>query len=118
MVYLHPGCSTCQKAVAWLTEHGIAHETRDIRETPPGVEELRRMREHLGSLSKLCNTSGMDYRKLGLKEKLPAMTEDEAFALLAGNGMLIKRPFVLTADGGVTGFREPAWAMLFGGAAK
>ncbi|MGF1450559.1 MAG: arsenate reductase family protein [Opitutales bacterium] len=117
-VYLHPKCTTCQKAIAWLDADGIPYTSADIRETPPSIDELRMMLQHTGKLSKLCNTSGQDYRALGLKEKLPLMSEAEALELLAGNGMLIKRPFVLTGHGGVTGFREPEWAALFGRSAS
>ena len=111
-VYLHPNCSTCQRAVAWLEAKGLAHEAIDLRATPPAVPELRAMLGHLGKLSKLCNTSGQEYRRLGLSERLPTMTEAEALALLASHGMLIKRPFLLTPAGGVVGFREAQWEAL------
>lgn len=108
-IYVHPKCSTCQKALAWLAERKIEVEIVDIRETPPTVDELRQMLVHAGKISKLCNTSGMDYRKLGMKEKLAELTDDEALKLLATNGMLVKRPFVLTEKGGLTGFRLAEW---------
>lgn len=91
----------------------MAYESIDIREHPPSIAELRQMHQHVGKLSKLFNTSGMDYRKLGLKDQLPGMSDDDAYARLHSNGMLVKRPFLLTPKGGVTGFREATWQALF-----
>ncbi|MFP4281776.1 MAG: arsenate reductase family protein [Opitutales bacterium] len=111
-VYTYRQCSTCRRATAWLRAEGIAFEEVPIRETPPSLDELRRMRDELGSLRKLFNTSGRDYRQLGLGARLDAMPEDEALALLATNGNLVKRPFLLTPRGGTVGFGEERWAAL------
>lgn len=109
-LYAYKNCSTCRKAIRWLAEHGIAHETKAIRETPPTLDELATaLVANGGEIRKLFNTSGGDYRELGLKDKLPAMSEAEALDLLSQNGNLVKRPF-LVADGTIlVGFREPAW---------
>ncbi|RTZ57985.1 MAG: arsenate reductase family protein, partial [Gammaproteobacteria bacterium] len=94
--YQYPKCSTCRKAAKWLKEHGVEVETIDISQQPPTVAELRSMLGHVGNTRKLFNTSGRQYRELKLKDKLPAMSDDEAIRLLASNGMLVKRPFLLT----------------------
>lgn len=111
-VYHYAKCSTCQKALKWLRQRGVKFTEHAIRETPPSTEELKAMlAAHGGNLRRLFNTSGMDYRALGLSEKLPAMSPADALALLGSNGMLVKRPFVLDAKAGVfvTGFREAEW---------
>ena len=114
-VYVYDKCSTCRNAVKWLEERGIEHETRPIRETPPSERELRTMLGHLGGeLRKLFNTSGMDYRAMGLKDQLPDLSEKEAFALLRGNGILVKRPFLLGEGVGLVGFREKQWDEALG----
>ncbi len=103
----YPRCSTCQKAKKWLDERGIAYELRDIKEQNPTAEELRAWREKSGlPLKRFFNTSGLQYKALGLKEKLPAMTEEEQFALLATDGMLVKRPILVTEERVLVGFRE------------
>lgn len=111
-LYTYQKCSTCRDAVQWLKERGIAFTELAIRETPPPVSELKAMLKSRGSLTKICNTSGMDYRALGLAEKLPAMTTDAVLTLLSGNGNLIKRPFALDPQRGIflTGFKKPEWA--------
>jgi arsenate reductase len=117
-VYTYANCDTCRRAVKWLRAQKIAFEEKPIRETPPTPAELRTMLTRLGgagALRKLFNTSGGDYRALKLGEKLPAMSEAGAIALLAGNGNLVKRPFALgsaaTAQAvGLVGFDEAAWA--------
>ena len=111
-IYTYKNCSTCRKATKWLNEQNIAFEEIPIRDNPPSVAELRSMLGHVGDLKKLFNTSGMDYRSLGMKDKLPTLSEDEALELLASNGNLIKRPFLLTADKGATGFKEDVWTAL------
>ena len=111
-MYTYKKCSTCRKATKWLTAQNIAFEEIPIRETPPSVDELKQMLDHVGDLKKLFNTSGMDYRSLGMKDKLPSLSTDEALELLASNGNLIKRPFLLAADKGATGFKEDVWAAL------
>ena len=110
-VYCYSRCSTCKKALKWLGEKGIDHEVIDIKTDNPGEAELRKYHEMSGlPLKRFFNTSGMQYRDLGLSKKLPEMSDDEQFALLATDGMLVKRP-LLVGDGFVlTGFREPEWA--------
>jgi arsenate reductase len=109
-VYSYEKCDTCRKALRFLKERGVAHEVIPIREQPPTERELRTMLKHVGELRRLFNTSGLDYKALGLSQKLPAMTESDAIALLAKNGNLVKRPFVLGKDWGTTGFKEDEWA--------
>ena len=111
----YPRCSTCQKAKKWLDERGIAYELRDIKEQNPTAEELRAWREKSGlPLKRFFNTSGLQYKALGLKEKLPAMTEEEQFALLATDGMLVKRPLLVTEDRVLVGFREAEYEAALG----
>jgi arsenate reductase len=110
--YGYKGCSTCRDAVKWLQKKGIAFEELAIRETPPSVKELKAMQAAKdGDLRKVFNTSGMDYRALGLKDKLPAMSEAAALKLLSETGNLVKRPFVIDEKKGIflTGFKEPEW---------
>mgnify|MGYP000876312302 FL=1 len=110
-VYTYSGCDSCRKAVKWLRAQNIAFMEKAIRETPPTVGELKRMLAHQdGALRKLFNTAGQDYRALGLKDKLPEMSVQEALALLSKNGNLVKRPFLLGANVGLTGFDEKTWA--------
>lgn len=112
MLFLeYPPCSTCKKAKAWLDAHGVAYTARHIKENNPSYEELKQWLAISGlPLKKFFNTSGLQYKALCLKDKLPAMTVDEQLRLLATDGMLVKRPFVVTEDGKVlTGFRETEW---------
>jgi arsenate reductase len=110
-IYTYSNCSTCRDAVKWLRAQGVAFVEKPIRETPPSVAELKRMLGcQNGKLRRLFNTSGQEYRALGLADKLPAMTEAEALALLAGNGRLVKRPFVLGDTFGLVGFDQAEWA--------
>lgn len=111
-VYTYANCDSCRKAVKWLRAEAVAFVEQPIRETPPSVAELKAMLvAQGGELRKLFNTAGVDYRAQGLGAKLPTMTEAAALKLLAGNGNLVKRPFVLRADGvGLVGFNEAAWA--------
>ena len=103
----YPKCSTCQKAQKWLDEQGIAYELRLIREQNPGAEELKAWKELSGlPLKRFFNTSGLQYKALGLKDKLPAMSEDEQLALLASDGMLVKRPLLVCENYVLVGFRE------------
>jgi len=116
-IYHHEKCSTCRNALKWLVAHGITHEAVPIRETPPSAEELRSALRFTGKpLKSVVNTSGMDYRALGLKDRLPLMGEEEALALLASNGMLVKRPFAIDEVKGIylNGFREADWRKAFG----
>ena len=116
MLFLcYPKCSTCRKAQAFLDAHGIAYDLRDIRQDNPTEEELRRWHAMSGlPLKRLFNTSGIPYRELGLSAKLPAMSEDEQFALLATNGMLVKRPLLIGEGFVLVGFREAEWAEKLG----
>ena len=112
-IYVFSGCDTCRKALQFLKVRRIVHDAVPIRGQPPTVPELRQMREWTGSLKRLFNSSGMDYRAMNLAARLPGMTEAEAFELLATHGNLVKRPFFLTGDGrGTTGFNEKAWSEL------
>ena len=107
----YPKCSTCKKAQAWLDAHGIAYTVRDIKTQNPTLEELRQWHRQSGlPLKKFFNTSGQQYRALGLKDKLPAMTEEEQLALLATDGMLVKRPILLAGELVLVGFQEAQWA--------
>ena len=106
----YPKCTTCQKAAKWLDARGIAYDVRDIKSDNPTEAELRSW--HKASdlpLKRFFNTSGLLYKELQLKDRLPAMSEDEMFALLATDGMLVKRP--IAVDGGrvLVGFREAEW---------
>lgn len=110
LVLVYRKCSTCQKAFKWLEEHKIFFEERAIVEENPTYEELKEWYERSGMpLKKFFNTSGMLYKQMDLKEKLPQMTEDEQLKLLATNGMLVKRPLVVGEDFVLTGFREKEW---------
>ena len=111
----YPKCTTCQKAKAWLEAKGITPDTRDIKTDNPTEEELRRWHAASGLPPKrFCNTSGLQYKALGLKDKLPGMSEDEQFALLATDGMLVKRPILVGDDFVLTGFREAEWTEKLG----
>lgn len=115
IVYAYKNCSTCRNALKWLAARGIPHEVKAIRETPPTGEELKSaLHAHGGDLRKLFNTSGMDYRSLSLKDRLPGMTEAEAFTLLQANGNLVKRPFVIGGGISLVGFKEAEWEEAFG----
>ena len=110
-----PKCSTCQKAKKWLDAHDVAYTDRHIVEDNPTAEELRAWHERSGlPLKRFFNTSGMLYREMELSKKLPEMSEDEQYALLATNGMLVKRPLLVTADTVVPGFKEAAWEEALG----
>jgi len=106
----YPKCSTCKKAKKWLDEQGISYEDRHIIEDNPTVEELKDWHERSGlPLKRFFNTSGMKYRELGLKDKLPEMSEEEQYELLATDGMLVKRPLVVGDDFVLIGFKEALW---------
>lgn len=111
-VYTYANCDTCRRATKWLTSQGIAFEERPIRETPPSVTELKAMlAAQDGELRKLFNTSGKDYRELGLGDKLASFSTVEALNLLTKNGNLAKRPFAIAKSVGLVGFNEAAWAV-------
>ena len=106
----YPKCSTCRKAKHWLDEHGIEYESRHIIEDNPTSEELREWWEISGlPLKRFFNTSGMKYRELKLKDKLPDMSEDEQLDLLATDGMLVKRPVLVDDDVVLVGFKVKEW---------
>ena len=115
MLFLeYPPCSTCKKAKKWLDDNGIVYTDRHIKEENPTYEELKSWLQSSGlPLKKFFNTSGLQYRALELKDKLPTMTEEEQLRLLAADGMLVKRPIIVTDDGRIlTGFKEAEWAAL------
>lgn len=111
MLFLcYPKCSTCRKAQDWLDGHGIAYDLRDIKLNNPTAEELTLWYWKSGlPLKKFFNTSGLQYKALGLKDKLPAMSEEEQIALLATDGMLVKRPLLIGEEFVLTGFRPGEW---------
>jgi arsenate reductase (glutaredoxin) len=116
-VYEYSNCSTCKKALKFLSDKKISFEKIAIVEQPPSIKELKKMLGYLekegGSLKNLFNTSGQVYREMGVAEKLKAgMGESEALQLLSQNGKLIKRPFLLTTEGGTVGFKEDTWKKL------
>lgn len=112
LFYCYNKCSTCRKAQKWLDEHGLSYDKRDIKEENPSLAELEAFHRASGlPLKKFFNTSGLQYKALGLKDKLPAMTEEQQLALLASDGMLVKRPIVVCDNGQVlVGFRQEQWA--------
>ena len=114
MLFLqYPPCSTCQKAKKWLDEHGVSYDDRHIKVQNPTYEELKLWHQRSGlPLKKFFNTSGLLYKSLNLKEKLPAMTEEEQLRLLATDGMLVKRPIVVTDSTVLTGFKAAEWEKL------
>jgi len=109
----YPPCSTCQKAKKWLDEHGISYTDRHIKENNPSYEELKLWYEMSGlPLKKFFNTSGLLYKSLSLKEKLPTMTAEEQLHLLSTDGMLVKRPIVVNGSTVLVGFKETQWQEL------
>lgn len=106
----YPKCTTCQKAGKWLEAQGVAVEVRDIKQDNPTEQELRAWHKMSGlPLKRFFNTSGLQYKALGLKDKLPQMSEDEQFALLATDGMLVKRPLLIGEDFALPGFKQAEW---------
>lgn len=106
----YPKCSTCQRARKWLDEKGVTYEARDIKAENPTVAELKEWLQKSGlPLKKFFNTSGILYKEMKLKDKLPAMGETEQLELLATDGMLVKRPILVTEDTVLTGFKEAEW---------
>ncbi len=109
-VYCYSRCSTCRKALNWLDEKGVAYTLVDIKADHPDEETLRACHAQSGlPLKRFFNTSGIPYRELGLSKKLPEMSEDEQFRLLASDGMLVKRPLVIGDSFVLTGFKEKEW---------
>jgi arsenate reductase len=110
LVLVYRKCSTCIKALKWLEKKGIEFEERPIKEENPTYEELKEWYQKSGMpLKKFFNTSGLIYKELGLKDKLPTMSEEEQLQILATNGMLVKRPLVVGDDFVLTGFKEKEW---------
>ena len=117
MLFLcYPKCSTCRKAQKWLDEHDVDYDIRDIKTDNPDLAELELWHQASGlPLKKFFNTSGQLYRSLELSKKLPGMSDAEQYALLASDGMLVKRPFLITDDNKVlVGFKEDQWAETLG----
>lgn len=109
-VYCYPKCTTCKRALAYLDEKKVEYELYDIKTQNPSVEQLKAWHQKSGlPLKKFFNTSGMLYKEMSLKDKLPTMSEEEQYALLATDGMLVKRPLVIGEDYVLTGFREKEW---------
>ena len=106
----YPNCTTCQKAKKWLDDAGVSYEDRHIKENNPTAEELRKWHKISGlPLKKFFNTSGLLYKSMALKDKLPSMSEDEQYELLATDGMLVKRPLIISEDFVLVGFKEAEW---------
>lgn len=109
-VYVYSKCSTCQQALRFLEHHQIVFKSKEIVQTPPSLEELHRMLKFKdGDIKKLFNTSGMLYKELGLSQKLSTLSLEEALHLLASQGMLVKRPFLIGEELGLLGFHEQKW---------
>ena len=111
----YPKCTTCQKAKKWLESENVTFEDRHIVENNPSVEELKKWHKMSGlPLKRFFNTSGMKYKELGLKDRIPQMTEEEQYELLATDGMLMKRPILVGDTFAFPGFREKEWKDLIG----
>ena len=109
-VYCYSKCTTCRKALKWLDDKRIEHTVIDIKEDHPDEETLRALHKKSGlPLRKFFNTSGQIYREMELSKKLPEMNEDDMFRLLSSDGMLVKRPLLITEDAVLTGFKEDDW---------
>ncbi len=108
-IYEYKNCGTCKKALKFLDAKKIPYQKFPIREQPPTEAEIRKMLGHVGDIKKLFNTSGLDYKALKIKDKLSKMSTEQVFHLLAKNGNLIKRPFVMAAQDGWVGFKEEEW---------
>ncbi|MBQ5347940.1 MAG: arsenate reductase family protein [Ruminococcus sp.] len=110
LLLCYPKCSTCKKAKKWLDDNNVEYTERDIALENPSFDELKAWYEKSGlPLKRFFNTSGMIYREMSLKDKLPEMSEQEQLELLSTNGMLVKRPLVITDDAVLTGFRVKEW---------
>lgn len=114
MLFLeYPPCSTCKKAKQWLIDNNLAFTARHIKENNPTADELSAWQERSGlPLKKFFNTSGLVYKSLNLKDRLPTMTRDEQLDLLASDGMLVKRPILVTDDTVLVGFKAAEWEKL------
>lgn len=112
-VYLYPKCSTCQNALKFLEQKQVTSQIINISIQPPTIVELEKMLHfQKGNIKKLLNTSGLVYREMKLSEKLPSMSQEEILKLLSENGMLVKRPFLLTSEVGLVGFKESEWSLV------
>lgn len=112
-LYQYPNCSTCKKAIKFLRSHSVSFSDINIADQAPSKAELLTMlAAYDGNIRKLFNTSGMRYRELGMKDKIPTASNEELLDLLAGDGMLVKRPFLLTDGLSVVGFKEEQWQQL------
>jgi arsenate reductase len=115
-VYTLSNCGTCRAATKWLRGRGIEFQEHPIREQPPTLSELRKaLVAYNGEVRRLFNSSGQDYREQGLAEKVPSMSDDAALQLLAGNGRLVKRPFLVGDGVALVGFNEQKWAAALAG---
>lgn len=116
MVFVcYPKCTTCQKAEKWLLANDVVFEERNIKESNPTIEELKVWHKKSGlPLQKFFNTSGLMYKQLKLKEKLPTMSEEEQFSLLASDGMMVKRPILVGDSFVLVGFKEIDWKDALG----
>ena len=111
----YPKCSTCRKAQDWLDAHGLSYTLRDIKEENPTTAELAEWLRKSGlPLKRFFNTSGLKYKELDLKNRLSSMSDEEQLTLLASDGMLVKRPILITETTVLPGFREPEWAKVLG----
>lgn len=111
----YPKCTTCKKAQKWLDDNSVSYELRDIKEQNPSYEELAEWYKKSGlPLKRFFNTSGLLYKSMELKDKLPGMSEEEQLRLLASDGMLVKRPIAVTGDIVLVGFKEAEWAEKLG----
>ena len=112
-VLCYPKCGTCKKALKWLDDNGIKYEYRHIVEENPTKDELKNWYEKSGlPLKKFFNTSGLKYKELNLKDRIPQMTKEEIFDLLSTDGMLVKRPILISGDKVLVGFKEEEWELL------
>ncbi len=115
-IYVHLNCSSCKKALKWLETNEISAEQINLLEATPTKEEFKQMvAAYDGNLKKLFNTSGQLYRSMGIKDKVAGMSEEEVYELLGSEGMLVKRPFLLTAGSGLVGFKEADWVSALKG---
>ena len=112
--FLHyPKCTTCKKARKWLDEHGVAYTPRNIKTQPPALDELRTWYQASGlPLKRFFNTSGLIYKSMGLKNKLPVLSEEEQLILLAADGMLVRRPILTDGSRILVGFSPEQWAQI------
>ena len=114
-LFSHPNCSTCKKAIKWLDEHEVEYELFDIREVQPTKEQFKALLTKNGyTVRNLFNTSGGQYRKLGLKDQLEQLTEEEIFDFLTTQGMLVKRPVLMDGEVGTAGFKEEIYEKVWG----